>query len=642
MSIFLMSKQLPPLPGNAAGAPNGKYVKYSPSEKSLEAFSSDVVYNVWFRTKPLDEETINRMKSIQLTTESSGQGFCSDPDAGLWTWFEIAIMPHWSETPRIENGIVLTWKSHENSYEDVVTEKAGKIFNSSNRDDDAIFRFLKPGDTLAVRLCARFPQWTLYAKRALLVVELGDEETKPKTDLEQTVSTLGQAVSQVKIAQEAMKDINKLIFPHIKEGHLPSLPDTVFRADVVMEHNKAGSPPQGLRPLCVLALDGGGVRGLETLLVLQSIMKKAFPEGNVKPCQVFDMIGGTSTGGLIAIMLGRLEMDIDACINEYKGLMKTVFPPRFDASAMGKWIDVIPAPNLVKWGVKSLFTPINKVVHTAADAYYGASQLLTGAKWDDGKLEMVIKELIGKRLPWSENAADITLLDSKRTDGCKVFVTAVDVVGGNNQPPMILRSYQNPRQMSQIPNIKIWEAARATSAAPFYFKPLKVKVEDQGKEHEYEFVDGGLQANNPLGCLWNEVLTTYGIQRQTACFLSLGTGVPPSQTLPSLNFDIRHPLKQLKFINGLAGIACNTEFVNTLFQSLINAFAPNSGYRKYWRFNPGDGLGPETKKEAAIAMDDATKENEMTEAAVKYISSTKGAEMVAECAAALSSVGGPW
>ena len=71
-------------------------------------------------------------------------------------------------------------------------------------------------------------------------------------------------------------------------------------------------------PLRILSLDGGGVRGMSSLYILQEIMaqisrQQAFdrpnePRSNVGPCDVFDMICGTSTGGLIALMLGRLEM----------------------------------------------------------------------------------------------------------------------------------------------------------------------------------------------------------------------------------------------------------------------------------------------------------------------------------------------
>ncbi len=43
--------------------------------------------------------------------------------------------------------------------------------------------------------------------------------------------------------------------------------------------------------------DGGGVRGLASLHMLQAVMNKVHPKK--KPCEVFDMIGGTSTGGYV-------------------------------------------------------------------------------------------------------------------------------------------------------------------------------------------------------------------------------------------------------------------------------------------------------------------------------------------------------
>ena len=44
-----------------------------------------------------------------------------------------------------------------------------------------------------------------------------------------------------------------------------------------------------------------------------------------KPCDYFDLTGGTSTGSLIAIMLGRLRMSVDECVTEYKRLSARVF-----------------------------------------------------------------------------------------------------------------------------------------------------------------------------------------------------------------------------------------------------------------------------------------------------------------------------
>lgn len=51
--------------------------------------------------------------------------------------------------------------------------------------------------------------------------------------------------------------------------------------------------------LCLLALDGGGVRGLSSLIILQQLMETINPDSPPKPCDYFDMIGGTRTGGLV-------------------------------------------------------------------------------------------------------------------------------------------------------------------------------------------------------------------------------------------------------------------------------------------------------------------------------------------------------
>lgn len=70
---------------------------------------------------------------------------------------------------------------------------------------------------------------------------------------------------------------------------------------------------------------------------------------------------------------------------------------------------------------------------------------------------------------------------------------ATNSQAANNRAPVFLRSYKNPNNMedSALVNMKLWQAARATSAAPAYFKPLQV--------NGYTLVDGGLGANNPLG-----------------------------------------------------------------------------------------------------------------------------------------------
>lgn len=51
--------------------------------------------------------------------------------------------------------------------------------------------------------------------------------------------------------------------------------------------------------LRLLALDGGGVRGLSALMILEKLMEAVNPDAPPKPCDYFDMIGGTSTGGSV-------------------------------------------------------------------------------------------------------------------------------------------------------------------------------------------------------------------------------------------------------------------------------------------------------------------------------------------------------
>ena len=82
---------------------------------------------------------------------------------------------------------------------------------------------------------------------------------------------------------------------------------------------------------------------MSALHILKQLMESINPDAPPKPCDYFDMIGGTSTGGLVvhclkipmtltyrlmAIMLGRLQMNIDDCITAYVNLSDRVFTKR--------------------------------------------------------------------------------------------------------------------------------------------------------------------------------------------------------------------------------------------------------------------------------------------------------------------------
>lgn len=63
--------------------------------------------------------------------------------------------------------------------------------------------------------------------------------------------------------------------------------------------------------LRLLALDGGGVRGLSALMILQQLMETIDRANPPKPCDYFDMIGGTSTGGQVVATAVLMNIPAD-------------------------------------------------------------------------------------------------------------------------------------------------------------------------------------------------------------------------------------------------------------------------------------------------------------------------------------------
>lgn len=72
-------------------------------------------------------------------------------------------------------------------------------------------------------------------------------------------------------------------------------------------------------------------------------------------------------------------------------------------------------------------------------------------------------------------------------------------------------------------NCKIWEAARATTAAPTFFK--YITITDDGGARE-DFLDGGLRFNNPAQLALSEAFTVFGGASKLRYLVSIGTGHP--------------------------------------------------------------------------------------------------------------------
>jgi predicted acylesterase/phospholipase RssA len=208
----------------------------------------------------------------------------------------------------------------------------------------------------------------------------------------------------------------------------------------------------------VLSLDGGGVRGLSTIFILKSLMYSLETRRGIRvePWQEFDLIGGTSTGGLLAIMLGRLRMSLDECEEAYLNLSRMIFAPvHHKANATGRLVNFVEAKG----------------------------------KFKHKPLEQCIKDILGRKgLPEDQ------LLREDDESACKSFVCAVT----GYEHTKVLRSYKKGSYDSLLGICKIWEAARATSAASTLFEPITI-----GPYNE-KFVDGALRHNNPINLAYVE------------------------------------------------------------------------------------------------------------------------------------------
>ncbi|KAE8132049.1 hypothetical protein BDV38DRAFT_225645 [Aspergillus pseudotamarii] len=284
--------------------------------------------------------------------------------------------------------------------------------------------------------------------------------------------------------------------------------------------------------LCLLSLDGGGVRGLSSLYILKHLMTQLSHErpelGQVKPCEIFDLIGGTSTGGLIAIMLGRLEMSVDECIDTYVKLISTIFEKK------SRW------PVNLSGNIKSRF--------------------------DSTKLESAIKDVVT-----SHGAKETDLFNDGGERGCRVFVCTTS---HETKDIVRLRDYSVPSK-DNIP-ATICQAALATSAATSFFNPV-----DIGKRR---FVDGALGSNNPVEEVEGEAADiwcpgTGDLKPLVKCFISIGTGDPGIAPIED---------KALKFLSAtLTGIATETKQTEKRF---IARWIKHFHDKRYFRFNVDQGL----------------------------------------------------
>ena len=205
-------------------------------------------------------------------------------------------------------------------------------------------------------------------------------------------------------------------------------------------------------PKRILALDGGGIRGavsLGFLKKIETILRESHKNDQLLLCDYFDLIGGTSTGSIIATLLA-LGYDVDTIRELYLELGEAIFGQKHDIWNPLEWKDYL------------------------------------SADFDSKPLEAQLEKILGNTTLGSDKLETGLVIVAKRADTFSTWPMF-------NNPDA---KYYEPGQPGELGNkdYLLKHVVRASTAAPSYFKPQLMDIGDR----EAAFIDGGVSmANNP-------------------------------------------------------------------------------------------------------------------------------------------------
>jgi len=223
----------------------------------------------------------------------------------------------------------------------------------------------------------------------------------------------------------------------------------------------------------ILSIDGGGIRGIFPAMFLANLEAELKSKGGKASIyEHFDLIAGTSTGGIIAIALA-LGMPAYSMHQLYLDYAKGIFGKKRG------WL--------------------GRIKYAAHDRAY---------------LEGLLREEFRKL----QEGNDPLLRDCKTN----VCVPIYDLVHGK---PSVLKNNYHPAFVRDY-HIPAYQAALATSAAPTYFDPYSASYMDlNGIDQQFtNKVDGGVFANNPTLLAIVEAQKAFGKDIKQLRVLSIGTG----------------------------------------------------------------------------------------------------------------------
>ncbi|ATY62979.1 Di-copper centre-containing [Cordyceps militaris] len=155
---------------------NTRYVVKSTTKANVKASSQDVQAETWFKTPPLTAQTIRMIRAVKLFAESHDQGSVGDLVSGNWTWFQLAIFENENSTTpkKMADGQELIATSHANK----VGSTKFEWLEGGTVDTRRVFlKALEPNNVIAVRLCARFQGWEIFANTGYLVLDIAEDNS---------------------------------------------------------------------------------------------------------------------------------------------------------------------------------------------------------------------------------------------------------------------------------------------------------------------------------------------------------------------------------------------------------------------------------------------------------------------------------
>lgn len=217
----------------------------------------------------------------------------------------------------------------------------------------------------------------------------------------------------------------------------------------------------------VLSIDGGGIRGILPALFLLELEKVT----KTPVAEIFDLIAGTSTGGILALCLSVPGKD---------------GKPKFSA------LDIL---NLYE-------TEGKKIFHKSLWRSTTSVGNLTNSKFPIEGIEEVLDLYLGQ----------VNLSDSLTS----LIIPSYEI---ERRIPFFFKSRH--AKVNPDYDYKMKDVARATSAAPTYFESLKLKAKPPADY--FALIDGGVFANNPAMCAFAEAKKVFG-NEEDILLVSVGTG----------------------------------------------------------------------------------------------------------------------